>query len=102
MPIFHHPSLRIDYQSENGNRNALLRILQFKKRNIFYNCREKVNRTIQLSQIHFDEEDILDSQSTSSRSNSPILNPPPSYSELVTEVHVDQVTDVNEQTEEGI
>ncbi|CAC5368667.1 unnamed protein product [Mytilus coruscus] len=64
--------------------------------------REKVNRTIQLSQIHFDEGDILDSQSTSSRSNSPILNPPPSYSELVTEVHVDQVTDVNEQTEEGI
>lgn len=64
-----------------------------------------MNRTIQLSQIHFDEEDILDSQSTSSRSNSPILNPPPSYSELVTEVHVDQVTDVtdvNEQTEEGI
>ncbi|VDI19518.1 Hypothetical predicted protein [Mytilus galloprovincialis] len=47
---------------------------------------------------------ILDSQSTSSRSNSPILNPPPSYSELVREVHVDQVTDVtdaNEQTEEG-
>ncbi|CAC5368619.1 unnamed protein product [Mytilus coruscus] len=63
--------------------------------------REKVNRTIQLSQIHFDEGDILDSQSTSSRSNSPILNPPPSYSELVTEVHVDQVTDNNNPRNPG-